>query len=353
MTNNPNRKLMVTVTFILTTQIGCVSTPPPATPTPTQTLVPNTSTPTITPTPTLDPQTAIYTLAYELRDQYGNFEIVKTDWGADRVVFETGNVFQLQGGRLVEIDPSRFYSSEPEIIPIYTQEVNTYVNGVQMNIKVVTDDSFRDHSDPSIVRISIDNNTVAQFIARAIFKTWWVKGNTLHEEDPTENDFIEFMKLWASAQNGSGNWDDVQFETFVNEINSPGYLQELVKIWPMYNGDTNNIPNGVQAVSEINIVYVIGEFSTNRTILDNIFGIGLGVNIDETKLSFYIIPISTLNGLNANPAPRSNRNLVGITQAISWFLINNTGRPNWNHNIGNDKQLYNLLINGFHSFRGN
>lgn len=239
-----------------------------------------------------------------------------------------------------------------DLDPLYTESIGQEYMGVQITTKLITDESLS-RSNPRITEISINPNfynykgeksetAIADFIAMTIFKAWWKKGEIEHKENPTEADFEDFMETWSLAQkeNDPSFWRKVQFSVYANDLNTQGYTQEKVTIWPMYTGSES--PDEVIAVDEINIVFVRGPRMENFTPdskTGEYYGDGHGANFEGNKLYLYV-------GIGygyGNPANTANL-IVSDAAQIPMFLISNNGKAV--RTKGTDaaiKDLYELL----------
>ena len=83
---------------------------------------------------------------------------------------------------------------EMDIEPIYTQITQYEYMGVRINAEFIVDES----AYPRTAKVSIPDNIFAEFIARVFFDVWWSRQKNV--ASPTENDFVNYMRSWATAQ---------------------------------------------------------------------------------------------------------------------------------------------------------
>jgi len=222
---------------------------------------------------------------------------------------------------------------EKDLSPIYTENISQEFMGVHVTSSLITDESLS-VSNPRITKIAINPEyansrgekseiAIAHFMARTVFEVWWRNGEIHQTGTPTEDDFKAFMEAWSIAQkeNDLELWKKLGFSIFANDLNTQGYEQKKVTIWPMYTGI--EVPDGVTAIKEISVVFVRGPRMENIILYSNtgeIYGDGIGVNIDENNLYIYV---ALGFGYN-NPANAVDK-IVGSIAEIPLFLVKNKG----------------------------
>ncbi len=250
--------------------------------TPTSTAIPQTPTTEATVTSTAVPN--IYLLAYALRDQYGNFEVVLTDKGVQQAVFTNGPTFEMVNGKLVEVASKEV--EEHEIFPVYTEEISRDFLGVRINAELIVDKSIESLTK----KVSIPETIFTEYIARCFFIAWWENGTEKHVGTPTQDDFKLFMGLWSKAQqsNEKKDWGKVQFSIWANDLDDgDGNIQKEMTVWPMYFGTT---PEGVKKIMTVSIDIVDGTKVKNVSVVEQDYGFSLGTNIDKETLYIYFGP---------------------------------------------------------------
>jgi hypothetical protein len=321
--------------FLITFLTSCVASAPVASTSVaafTATAFPETPTALSTITSTPNPELQIFALAYALRDQYGDFDVIRTDEGKQQVVFQNGKYFEMVDGDLKEVLPP---PAVKDLNPIYTEDISQDYMGVQIITRLITDETLS-VSDPPITKISINPNfnnyygqksevAIAHFIARVVFKVSWSNGEIEHKGGPTEDDFKAFMEAWSEAQKGSDPelWKKVQFSIFANDLATPRYIQQRIVVWPMYVG--NQAFDDIKVINDINIVFVNGLKVENITLYTDtgpLYGIGVGVNIEKKSLFIY-----QGVGYGLNVAANTAKPIGGRLSTIPAFLISNTGGP--------------------------
>lgn len=225
--------------------------------------------------------------------------------------------------------------AEHDLSPMYTETVETNYMGVRINAELITDESL----DPVIRKVTVPEKIYAEFIARTIFKTWWIKGEVRHTGAPTEEDFKNFMALWAKAQqtNDPNDWKQVQLNNiWANDLNDGnGYKQQPYTIWPMYSG--TQAPDGVRGINNFAIVIVDGRRVKNITMFrNNEYHEGWGTNLDNENLYIY----STFDSV-----PSVNSRAYNIARS-SWWLNYNSGSTPSGYISPLEKGFYKLLHNG-------
>ena len=94
------------------------------------------------------------------------------------------------------VPTATFVAEEKRINPIYVESVSKRIWGVTINVSLITDKSF----SPSIKQVSMNDEKLAEFVARTMFRVWWKNGKVNHIGAPTEKDLRSYMELWSGAQ---------------------------------------------------------------------------------------------------------------------------------------------------------
>ena len=212
--------------------------------------------------------------------------------------------------------------NEKELDPAYTETVSQKYMGVQINAELITDKSV----DPIIKKVTVPPSTYAEFIARSIFRVWWIKSASSPKGPSTEKDFTNFMALWSKAQeiNDPSDWAKMQLDDiWANDLNDGnGYVQKPYSIWPMFTGQA---PDGVKGISSISIALVSNTQFKDITVMNNELNTAYGTNLNSSDLLLYAG--SDVFSINAdNPARLSGSVSGNVASAMSW-LITNKGLP--------------------------
>jgi hypothetical protein len=187
---------------------------------------------------------------------------------------------------------------EFDLDPVNIETVSNEYKGVEMTTSFITDECI----SSAVKKISInpsfrnsygENSEVAisHFTARLFFNIWWTNGIEKHEGPKTDEEFDNFMILWAKAQgtNDPQDWEKVQFVVKgVNDLNDGnGHKKNDIVIWPMYNGET---PDGIYPISEYSIAFVRnGANIKNMSTFDwGGWDVSMGTNINIDKLYSYV-----------------------------------------------------------------
>jgi hypothetical protein len=214
-----------------------------------------------------------------------------------------------------EPTPTPTSINEKDLQPAYTETINEKFMGVVINAQLITDESL----DPLIRKVTVSESVYAEFIARTIFKTWWLKGEVRHTGAPTKEDFKNFMALWAKAQetNDPNDWKQVQLNNiWANDLNDgTGYKQQPYTIWPMYSG--TQVPEGVRGINNFAILLVKASRMKNIDMFrNNAYQEGMGTNILNENLYVY------------NGFVNSNNGNEGVASSVAYtaiWLIKNSG----------------------------
>ena len=212
--------------------------------------------------------------------------------------------------------------AESEIKPVSEIPITAEFMGVELSYNLIVDESLV----PTINEISINPNfrnykgqsseeALTEYVARTFFDVWWYKGAVAHTGAYTEEDFTAFMDLWAKAQRGEANWEEVDFKIFANNLRAAGYKQEEVTIRPM---SSEEAPEGITAINEFAVVFVDPSKVENITIFkDNVWGFANGTNLDGNRLLIYINGTITANSKAAQ--------LAFFMAAIPHWMRENSG----------------------------
>lgn len=170
--------------------------------------------------------------------------------------------------------------AEKTLDPISTFSISEEYLGVKINANLIVDRTISD----SISSVSFyDKSKYAEYVARTVFSAWWSRGNVSHSAAATENDFEEFMVLWARAQdtNQKLDWEKVQLNNvWANNLDDgAGYVQKKYTIWPMYFGEPIG---GITGIRRLDNVFLSDEtYNTVYWVADLYKGIGTNVSQDN------------------------------------------------------------------------
>lgn len=212
---------------------------------------------------------------------------------------------------------------EKDLNPSYVQRIDWEYMGVRIKAELITDSSVKS----GFTAVTVPNATYAEFIARVVFRAWWRKGSEKHLVAYTEEDFQNFMALWATAQK-SGNiedWEKIQLNNiYANDLNDgKGYIPKAYNIWPMYEGSRPLRAIGVSIISFVvvdtsSMVNVDQQSDINGTSYD----IGYGTNLDSGNLLVYSGTDSYLTAKRYDLA----RIADGMLSTSAQWLIDNSGK---------------------------
>jgi hypothetical protein len=159
------------------------------------------------------------------------------------------------------------------------QEISTEYMGVKIDGNLITGMSL----GSDIKKITLPESIYGEYIARLIFRIWWIKGNEQHNIMSTDDDLVKYMAMWATAQKSGdlSDWEKVQFKISANDLNDGnGYVYEKLTVWPMCDEETNT--DGIKKIDKISIAAVNGMTTKSITnFKDNSFEEGYGTNIDD------------------------------------------------------------------------
>lgn len=235
-------------------------------------------------------------------------------------------------------------AAEIDIKPVYTEKAAGELLGVKITTNLITDASL----NPTISRIERDDSyknydeAMTEFTAKTFYyialKKGGIDGTGIKNEDGTVSAFEQYMAMWDKAQESGSeeDWRKVQVTIKLNDIATEGYETNPTVVWPMYTGD--QIPNGVRAITEFNIVlFKSGDRSVvnhdpvvtslGSNILNNTLYLYRGV-----KLSYLYQPISdnkndsyVVDGLSAIPTWLAINSLPnGFDTSIIKIISNNS-----------------------------
>lgn len=222
---------------------------------------------------------------------------------------------------------------EKDLRPAYTETAEGKYMGVAINAELITDKSL----DPYVTKVTVNENTYLEFVARTFFKTWLKKGEE-PSFDTSEKHFKEFMALWAKAQktNDPEDWKKVQLnDIWANDLNDGnGYVQKPYIIWPMYSGTD---VDGVVGISKFSIALVDAPKMNNITLFtDNSDNVGMGTNLDDGNLVIYT---GLFSGFNNNQDISAS-----MADAVLWIKLN-SGTQIYDHmGGGRDMTMMFLLL---------
>ena len=210
--------------------------------------------------------------------------------------------------------------NEKELDPAYTETVSQKYMGVQINAELITDKSV----DPIIKKVTVPPSTYAEFIARSMFKVWWIKSPSSPKGPSTEKDFTNFMALWSKAQetNNPSDWAKIQLDNiWANDLNDGnGYVQKPYSVWPMFTGQA---PDGVKGISNISIALVSNTQFKDITVMNNELNTAYGTNLNSTDLLLYAG--SDVFSINADNPARLSGSVSGNVASAMYWLITNKG----------------------------
>ncbi|MBI5297330.1 MAG: hypothetical protein HY869_17770 [Chloroflexi bacterium] len=239
---------------------------------------------------------------------------------------------------------------EKELQPAYIETIAQPYMDVEINLSIITDESLKS-SNPPLHKIYINprfNNSkgenskdaLAHFAARTFYRLWRSRQNS---QTTSDEDFKAYLQLWSLAQksNDPVDWGKVQIDgIWANDLNDGnGYKPQEYTIWPMYTGDLSQIPSGVRAITEFGVAFVRINKMKNVTMWqDNVYGVGMGTNLDSNKLYVYM-------GLYGGDSSGGWSITFNLPYSM-WWLKTNHGGSYSGYGPGVDMELFKLLNSG-------
>ncbi|MEW6029976.1 MAG: hypothetical protein ACOYZ8_16485 [Chloroflexota bacterium] len=215
---------------------------------------------------------------------------------------------------------------EHDLNPAYEQAVSQEFMGVQINASLITDKSL----DPIIKKVTIDDATYAEFIAKTFYEVWKGRGGELT--------FEEYMAAWAKAQESGlpEDWRVVEIkDIWANDLaDGKGYEQRPYTIWPMFSGQALSRVMGIENFS---IALVSGKAVKNVTVMNSEGG-GYGTNLDPETNTLYIYG-------TVYAGYYGEKSIASGLSGIPWWLIRNTGGSVSGYG-SEDNELKRLLVDG-------
>jgi hypothetical protein len=217
---------------------------------------------------------------------------------------------------------------EFDLHPVFIESVLNEYKGVNISTTFITDGCL----SPMVKKIYINHNfknsygeksevAISHFTARLFFNIWWSNGIEKHEGPKTEEEFDQFMELWARAQqmNDPKDWEKVQFMVKgVNDLNDGnGYKKDNIVVWPMFSGNT---PEGIVGIKEFNIAFVRNNAGIKNMITFNQGGwdVSLGTNLNNDILFSYV-------QLETSMGPIKYQNLNRRISLLTGWITNLNG----------------------------
>jgi len=229
---------------------------------------------------------------------------------------------------------------EMDIEPIYTQITQYEYMGVRINAEFIVDES----AYPRTAKVSIPDNIFAEFIARVFFDVWWSRQKNV--ASPTENDFVNYMRSWATAQltGNPEDWEKVKInDVWANDLTDGiGYKQKSYDLMVMHDGECFD---GCIPIEKVSIVYMGYGKCENITPIDEYADCkGQGTNVAGRTLFLYY-NIGTSSTTAISDTYTLSRHVSECLAFVDWYLIKNNGSVVSNRRSGcYDKSLYNLLF---------
>lgn len=229
-----------------------------------------------------------------------------------------------------------------DLKPNYEQTVSVEYMGVQINASLITDKSL----DPVIKKVTVGENAYAEFVARSVYGVW--AKNHLNQT------FETYMRMISEVQRDERNPLDIAIPVYANDTRDGVPYQNSDKsvnpaaqkkylIIPWYQGEAPVSSDGteVRSVAEINIALVNGKKVKNITLFEgNDYGDGMGINLDDTVLTFYGTAETIPN------YPNKIRNTAAILSCMKWWMIKNSGRSTIGYPTAADESFIKLLVSG-------
>jgi hypothetical protein len=230
---------------------------------------------------------------------------------------------------------------ENDLHPIFSQNLDGTYMGIQINSRLITDQSANDEAS----RISLEKPeagaVMAEFWVKTAYKVWLQKGGQ-DGSGPDEgvNAGIEsFWRLWAQAQKtgAQADWEKVQITLWANDLATQDYRQTPLVFWLGYMGGEAP-PPGVIAVRELDIAVVT---ASNQNVTPwGVYGAGMGTNYLNDAMLMYICKFekkfNKYSDLDVSAL---------IADTPKWWL-GNDGRPFATLNASYSTDFINILKKG-------